>query len=98
MKNLAQSSGAKRQCHTRASIRRRNQLHHYYTMAPTQAPPSDADPAAVDFETIERRYTLAVTLESWELLAMHSIAGDEVGPPLCLLHVQGNSTVLMRGG
>ena len=44
---------------------------------------SDADPTASDYETVERRYTLAVTLESWELLAMHSIAGDEVPPPIC---------------
>ena len=54
---------------------------------PSHTTATDADPAAVDFETVERRYTLAVTLESWELLAMHSIAGDEVRTPLLLLHM-----------
>lgn len=39
---------------------------------------SDADSRAADYETVERRYTIAVNLESWELLAMHSIASDEV--------------------
>lgn len=39
---------------------------------------SDADSRAADYETVERRYNIAVNLESWELLAMHSIASDEV--------------------
>ena len=42
---------------------------------------TDADPSAPSSELIERRYTLAVTLESWELLAMNSIASSEVPPP-----------------
>lgn len=42
---------------------------------------SDADSRAADYETVERRYTIAVNLESWELLAMHSIASDEVCVP-----------------
>lgn len=41
---------------------------------------SDADTRAADYETVERRYSIAVNLESWELLAMHSIASDEVRP------------------
>lgn len=36
------------------------------------------DPTDIDFETQDRRYTLAVNLECWELLAMHSVANDEV--------------------
>ncbi|KAH0614426.1 uncharacterized protein H6S33_000062 [Morchella sextelata] len=41
---------------------------------------SDADSRAADYETVERRYNIAVNLESWELLAMHSIASDESIP------------------
>ncbi|CUS09545.1 unnamed protein product [Tuber aestivum] len=41
---------------------------------------SSSDSRAPDYETIERRYNIAVNLESWELLAMHSIAGDESIP------------------
>lgn len=43
------------------------------------------DTAAPDFETQDRRYTLAVNLECWELLAMHSVANDEV---LLLLQIR----------
>ncbi|KAI5800066.1 hypothetical protein EDC01DRAFT_533229 [Geopyxis carbonaria] len=38
---------------------------------------SDPDTLAESYETMERRHTLAVNLESWELLAMHSLAHDE---------------------
>ncbi|RPA97123.1 hypothetical protein L873DRAFT_1691758 [Choiromyces venosus 120613-1] len=41
---------------------------------------SSSDSRAPDYETVERRYNIAVNLESWELLAMHSIAGDESIP------------------
>jgi len=41
---------------------------------------SDADTRAADYETVERRYTVAVNLESWELLAMHSLASEESIP------------------
>ncbi|KAF8533671.1 hypothetical protein BDD12DRAFT_759692 [Trichophaea hybrida] len=45
---------------------------------------SEPDSRATDYETIERRYTLAVNLECWELLAMHSIANDESIPRIRL--------------
>ncbi|PUU83061.1 hypothetical protein B9Z19DRAFT_1119863 [Tuber borchii] len=44
---------------------------------------SSSDSRAPDYETVERRYNIAVNLESWELLAMHSIAGDEVKHSAC---------------
>lgn len=46
---------------------------------------STSDGRAPDNETVERRYNIAVNLESWELLAMHSIAGGEVTPPIAPL-------------
>jgi len=45
---------------------------------------SDADTRAADYETVERRYTVAVNLESWELLAMHSLATEESIPRIRL--------------
>ncbi|KAI5818140.1 hypothetical protein BZA77DRAFT_225238, partial [Pyronema omphalodes] len=42
------------------------------------------DHSATDYETLERRYNLAVNLECWELLAMHSIANDESIPRIRL--------------
>ncbi|CCX32074.1 hypothetical protein FPQ18DRAFT_279905 [Pyronema domesticum] len=42
------------------------------------------DPSVTDYETLERRYNLAVNLECWELLAMHSIATDESIPRIRL--------------
>ncbi|KAL7266222.1 hypothetical protein RUND412_011242 [Rhizina undulata] len=41
---------------------------------------SDADTRAADIETVEKRYNLVVKIESWEVLAMHSIAGEESIP------------------
>jgi hypothetical protein len=43
--------------------------------------PSNGDAYGVDYETLDRRYSIAVNLECWELLAMHSIASDEVSQP-----------------
>ena len=36
------------------------------------------------YETLERRFNLAVNLESWELLAMHSVSNEEVSLRLLL--------------
>ena len=42
---------------------------------------NESDPGReTPYETLERRYNLAVNLESWELLAMHSISNEEVAP------------------
>jgi len=46
--------------------------------------------ASTDYETLDRRYTIAVNLECWELMAMRSIANNEV-LPLCAVNGKWSS-------
>ncbi|KAA8894109.1 hypothetical protein FN846DRAFT_975777 [Sphaerosporella brunnea] len=56
------------------------------------------DARTVDFETLDRRYAIAVNLECWELLAMHSIANDESIPRIRLRMMKAFAGLPPGGG
>ncbi|KAI5855909.1 hypothetical protein BZA05DRAFT_390023 [Tricharina praecox] len=52
--------------------------------SPPAVPTNPRRLTTIDYETLDRRYTIAVNLECWELMAMHSIANNESIPRLRL--------------